>query len=1153
MEGPTSNTLSTLVAEAARVFALLLSDLSGPRGFRGFLDELGVPDGLVDDVTMLRVFEALTSVSDAVRPLLPVAGNVGAIPLDKIPSLIDGVRETYAAVGRLSTLTVHVAQDPGPIQDFGPRILAHIVLGYLRRYHPAAGAALCLFGVIDAGNTASAQIENRLPTLRIDRLFALLRDPVAVVRDALAWDSGSMEVYRALFSLQQLLLAYGIPCAFDALETKADGPRLPGQTAGDLQLHIPLTATAAGSAEARIAILPIRNALGQLNGFQISLLGLGQSKKQVLIGPWVVEYDLSTNAAESTALIFSPGALKVRDAQSGGLIANAAFGATLRRSDAPAPLLLGAPDIGQLEFGDLIWRVDIKQNTEGAEYSVQLTVKEGRLTLHPGSADGFVAKMLPAAGMSASFSLVVGWAQSEGLYFHGGSGLELSIPIPSFHTDLLSLSALTLGLVPTTDCVEMKLIGGATARLGPLTATVEGLGLVANIKSSASGNLGPVDLSVEFAPPTRVGLSIDTGAIVGGGYLGYDSDKKEYFGILQLEIANVVAVQAVGLISTVLPNGITNSFSLLIIVSAQFPPIQIGFGFTLSGVGGLIGINRRVNVEAFADGMKNGTIGSVLFPVDPVANASRIISDLRALFPPIEGRHVVGLMAEFGWGTPALLTMELGILIELPQPVRVVLLGKLSAYLPSPATPIVRLRMDLLGVIDFSLKEADVTAVLHDSKIAQYPIRGEMAMRNKWGSQPDFVLAIGGFNPRFEPPEKFQVPRRVEIDICDKKRVKIGAEAYFAITSNTVQFGGRAAFYASKHFRFIGTLSASGHLGLDALIQFKPRFHVTFDLSAGVSIKHNGHTVFHASVSGTLSGPGPWHVRGKAAVHFCGKHKISFDTTFGSSTRPPLATSQEPCGLLAASLQDRHCWSAHLADNEHSIVTLREIAVGDEVLVHPLGVISLRQNLLPLGILLDKVQGGYLAKPRKFIVDVSFGSAITGGKAQELRGYFAAGQFIDMNEDKQLSRPAFELMPCGYGYPESGGALICYGKDSSCDYIYRTVIVDDPETKKTRHLRSYNMSSTVLANLASHGAAARSRMRTTGSAKFMPRHSPKNKVQIAEPAYVVVDTASLKTHPDSEGAKQPFATQAQARAWCKKRGLPQSQWRVVESYEAVMQ
>ena len=104
--------------------------------------------------------------------------------------------------------------------------------------------------------------------------------------------------------------------------------------------------------------------------------------------------------------------------------------------------------------------------------------------------------------------------------------------------------------------------------------------------------------------------------------------------MLELSILDVVSVTAVGIITTKFPDG-SSGFSFLAIISVEFNPgIQLGFGFTLVGLGGLVGLNRSVDLEALAAGARSGSIDTILFPRDVVANATRIISDLRAFFPP---------------------------------------------------------------------------------------------------------------------------------------------------------------------------------------------------------------------------------------------------------------------------------------------------------------------------------------------------------------------------------------------------------------------------------------------------------------------------------------------------------------------------------------
>ena len=67
-----------------------------------------------------------------------------------------------------------------------------------------------------------------------------------------------------------------------------------------------------------------------------------------------------------------------------------------------------------------------------------------------------------------------------------------------------------------------------------------------------------------------------------------------------------------------------------------------------------------------------------MFPQDVVANAPRIISDLRAIFPPQQGTFLIGPMAKLGWGEPTLVSLSLGVIIEIP-PGDIAILGVLQA------------------------------------------------------------------------------------------------------------------------------------------------------------------------------------------------------------------------------------------------------------------------------------------------------------------------------------------------------------------------------------------------------------------------------------------------------------------------------------------
>src|SRR5262249_58721637 len=114
---------------------------------------------------------------------------------------------------------------------------------------------------------------------------------------------------------------------------------------------------------------------------------------------------------------------------------------------------------------------------------------------------------------------------------------------------------------------------------------------------------------------------------------------------------------------------------------------------------------------------------------------------------------------------------EIGVFIELSDSggginlLRVALLGWLHLSLPDPLTPIADLKLDVLGLVDIPGKMLSLDAGLRDSRIADFPLTGQAAMRASWGANPSFVLAFGGFSPAFKAPAAFPALPRPTLSI----------------------------------------------------------------------------------------------------------------------------------------------------------------------------------------------------------------------------------------------------------------------------------------------------------------------------------------------------------------------------------------------------
>ena len=116
-------------------------------------------------------------------------------------------------------------------------------------------------------------------------------------------------------------------------------------------------------------------------------------------------------------------------------------------------------------------------------------------------------------------------------------------------------------------------------------------------------------------------------------------------------------------------------------------------------------------------------------------------------------------MLQATFGKPALLHINLALGIELLGSsgaiTKFFVMGQIKSLLPDKDRDLIRLHMDLAGVIDFEQKTAAFDAALFDSRLARtFTISGQMALRASWGNSPNFALAVGGFHPDFAAPAR---------------------------------------------------------------------------------------------------------------------------------------------------------------------------------------------------------------------------------------------------------------------------------------------------------------------------------------------------------------------------------------------------------------
>lgn len=572
----------------------------------------------------------------------------------------------------------------------------------------------------------------------------------------------------------------------------------------------------------------------------------------------------------------------------------------------------------------------------------------------------------------------------------------------------------------------------AEALLGPLTA-LPGLAELASDVSKIGRegirggiDLGPVHLEVDSAlliiqPPKFTGATGPSAAVPigpfplgeiaafmsspfgggkglpGGGALvrlpkngGYGGTLELPLGPVQITAAAVVAV-------------IKGESSFLAIMGASFlPPIQLSFGFSLDRVGGIIGINRRADSEALRSAQRTGTAGDVLFAVRPPASPLELVIAADRLFPFNRGTHLVGPSLKLSWLSfgpqGSLIGLDLAVIVEIPTG-KVAILGVARVSIPGlPA--VLDLRLDILGLIDPVEQMASIDASLVDSHVLGiFEVYGDAAARFSWGTTGYIVVTVGGFYPGFNPePARIPSLRRVGLAMDNPiSIIDVRAEGYFAVTSNSIQFGGRWEVGIS-----LG-IEAHGFVQVDAIVQFRP-FHFEARIAAGFDVSAGGFSFASVTLEGSISGPGPIVIRGSLSIDVF-LFSLSWDETFtlGSGPSDTLPAPASLIDVIFAELNKAENVHSQSIGDPQVILSPRP---GDGLLaaIPPTGTLQVAQRRAPLDVLIDRLDGRPLAGPQ--------GVKVTNG-TQDVMDRFSPGSYITLSSSEALNRPPFDLLVSG--------------------------------------------------------------------------------------------------------------------------------------------
>lgn len=1093
-------------------------------------------DARINDAQMVPI-RAAFAIEQLVESIVEKLDTfVNGVNVDRANAALELITEVKNCITLITKLSSSSAGLPAPLNqesfwsEISTDIFSDLLAHYFEKRQPVIYAIFHISGIISyekKNPVAANRIKYTQTKLDFGKLGEFFSSPFDLFKNTYKWNVSGQDFdhQKLLRTLERVFLSFRIPAMVNLPRESAANKFLDISQIGLQQireLEIPIIDGVSPSDNSYwkigVVMLPIPDPIkgnGKVKGIALIPLLQGQLSTSIYFSKDIYLKFTGAFDADNAISIQIFGNKASLESSLADVEIKASF--ELIGDPIEPWVLLGSADSSRLELGGfkVMFAVQGKISDPEIIFSIGTggaeTNKNPRLSFvfDPSGGDSFITTILGEDGFKVDFQSNLTWSSKTGLAFEGQSGFEVELPIHlalgpiEITTIYLAMKGGNIGGKPSA---KADIGIGLKGELGPLSFVVENIGVSLLLKplsgSSEKGLFGNHDLAFGFKPPNGLGLSINAGAVIGGGYLFFDFEKEEYAGVLELTIAGFISAKAIGLITTKMPDG-SKGFSMLIIITAEFmPAFQLGYGFTLIGVGGLLGLNRTVLLDPLRDAVRTGAVTSIMFPQNVIANAPRIISDLKAIFPPYEGKFLIGPMAKLGWGTPTLISLSLGLIIEIPG--NFAILGVLKIALPEERIPLVQIQVLFVGTIDFDKKMLTFDASLYESFILTMTIEGDMAVRLKWGDNPDFLLSVGGFHPSYTPPPlALPTMRRLAINILNTDIARIRVECYSAITSNTVQFGARADIMFD-----LSVCSITGFISFDALFQFSP-FYFIIEVAAGFSLKAGGIDLLSVRVRMSLEGPTPWRARGTGSVSILFfEISADFDVTWGeekNTSLPDIAILQ----TFIDEVKKKELWSTVLSTGKNLLVSLRKfdnVAEANVLVMHPAGSLVVQQKLLPLKVNFTKIGNQKTSDVQKIEITAATSSdkALTITDVDE---NFARAQYQNLSDAEKLSKPSFEKMAGGVSLT-LGANTIKNGKLVRKKVKYEITIIDKEPVKRLKGL-FFGQMEILFANFLKGNSVSKSVLSKNYFEKLQPFTE---KMNVLEEGYILAFQSNNKAY-----------------------------------------
>jgi hypothetical protein len=1002
----------------AQFFAPLLDALEDFRRMEALLSDLGidVPLTAAHELVFRDILPVLEDLQHLEAVALASTGEDDPSDLEKAAVAI----ELLSALAQTDTSDIQslpgTLSDPDTWLQIARELPGYLLLTWLDDVYPVATAAMKLGGAIDTIPRGPGQPPRNV--INWEAVAQLALNPPEQISQTWNFGGNDFDSDGFLTALAELIQALGgaprlvrtPQIVLDAMDDRVpdgvplalDGRILDGSTPNGVASGLfSLVMTAASrpgqGGRAGLAVMPMVS-----GAFSVSE-PLDEDEVTILT------LDANGTASGGAGVALYPDDFDL-------ILGTASASAAARFGISAAPeggwVLIGKRSGSHLRLDHFAF--DVTVTTSPPSIGISLNAEDAFALAIKASpdGDGLINQILGDVEVEVFGGLTASWSTDGGWVISGGAGLEVEIPIGRTLGPFTLNSITVMGAAGTDGFATGAWVTGAFS-VGPLHLGFEDIGVIADLvpmPDGQTGTFGALDVQPRFKPPSGYSVGLDVAPIVGGGLISISDT--EYRGALALAFESI-GFSAFAILNTRLPGG-EEGFSFAGSIFCEFT-VPLAFGFSLTGVGGFIGINRTIDTIEMREVLYAGRLDDLLFPADPIGAASQILDDMAAIMPPALGQHVIGPVVRISWGQPRLVDITMGVLLEIGQDMRIVILGGVAVVLPDDRAALISLKLQFMGEIDFSAGSISFDATLEGSRVLVFAVDGDVAVRTGWGRGITQVASFGGLHPDYPKPDNLPDLARLSISF-GTNNPRFSLSSYKAVTYNSIQAGARIEMYAKgPKVKFVGQVAAEGFVAFDALVYFNP-FRFKVGLRGGLSILVDGEVKAGLYFSLDLEGPNSWYVAGEVWVKVLGV-KVRFAVTHRWGERESETTFvASPSALLRTALETSEGFRPVGGITASPAVTFRRFEEGDRS-IDPIGGLEFLQTAVPLDVTLERIGEAEIEGAAKVDLAVYRGGQqipVTSADSEFVRGHF-----FDIKKSERLSDPVFEEHKAGFSFSDT--------------------------------------------------------------------------------------------------------------------------------------